>query len=350
MKRRIAIGLLIGAAALTLALWGVPLGDLGRALADADVRWLLPAGAVFLCQQVLRSWRQLILLRAVQPRLRFRSSLMVLCVSFFFINTLPARLGEVVRPTLLWEREDVPVGGGFALVFLERVIDLSATICMVVAVAWWVPVHGAALQIGGRSLDWVALGRTAATTALPVLLGGLVAVLVGGRALVGAVERRALVGPAWWRRLVGVGLRFAWGFVEGLEALRSPRRLAGVLVITAATWSMSGLIYVFAARAFELQSIVGYGQSIGVMAITMLGTVIPSAPGFAGTYEAFFRGGLALFGASGPGLDARAVAMALTVHWWIYGVQSCTAIYFLVVDRIDPRAVWEKAVAGWRAA
>ena len=45
---------------------------------------------------------------------------------------------------------------------------------------------------------------------------------------------------------------------------------------------------------------------------TMLGTALPGAPGFAGTYEAFFRGALALYGVSGPGYDASAVAFAFS--------------------------------------
>jgi uncharacterized membrane protein YbhN (UPF0104 family) len=94
-------------------------------------------------------------------------------------------------------------------------------------------------------------------------------------------------------------------------------------------------MYLPLARAFGVGHLIGYGEGIGILCVTMLGMIVPSAPGFAGTYEAFFRAALALFGVSGEGLDGVAVAMALTFHWWQYGVQSCTALYFLAVDRID---------------
>jgi uncharacterized membrane protein YbhN (UPF0104 family) len=97
LRHRLIVGLLIGALALLLALWGVPLGELGAALGRARVAWLLPVAALFFVQQLLRSARQALLLHgatgAAYP-LSLRQSLSVLCVSFLFINTLPARIAR----------------------------------------------------------------------------------------------------------------------------------------------------------------------------------------------------------------------------------------------------------------
>ena len=100
-------------------------------------------------------------------------------------------------------------------------------------------------------------------------------------------------------------------------------------------------MYPALARAFGIEQAIGFGEGVGVLSITMLGMAVPAAPGFAGTYEAFVRGGLALFGVAGNdgsvNLDAIAVAYALTMHWWIFVVQASTAVFFLMVDRIDVR-------------
>ena len=74
--------------------------------------------------------------------------------------------------------------------------------------------------------------------------------------------------------------------------------------------------------------------------------------GFA--YEAAVRAGLALYGLvgsapvspGGPTLDATAVAYALVMHWWMNLVQSVTAIYFLIVDRIRPLDVIRRVFGG----
>jgi uncharacterized membrane protein YbhN (UPF0104 family) len=340
-SKQIALGLVMGGLALGLALWGVPLAEVGEALAQAELLWLLPPALMFLVQQALRAWRQALIVQARHPDHSFRTSLSVLCISFLFINTLPARLGEVVRPLLLLERDGIPMGTGFAAVFLERAIDLCAMLVMIALVAWMVPVPSHTLVVQGTEIDWVRLGRVAAGTAMPVLLGGLLVVVLGGRPLLRrlrAVESRL---PASLSRVSGLVLGFGESFVDGLDAVRQPWRLAGILGLTTATWALTGLMYPALARAFGIEGFIGFGEGVGVLSITMLGMAVPAAPGFAGTYEAFVRGGLALFGVAGGdggvNLDAIAVAFALTMHWWIFVVQASTAVFFLAVDRIDVR-------------
>ncbi len=353
MRRRVLLGLLIGGLALGLALWGVPLRDLGAALGRAELAWLIPVALLFFCQQLLRALRQGLLLHGAVGEdrgLPLRQSLSVLCVSFLFINTLPARLGEVVRPTLLWERHGVPLGRGVAMVLVERALDLASAIGMLALVALFVPTPSRTLSIQGYAVDWVELGRAAATVVLPAMLAALLLLLVGGRALVRWASPRLPSWPAWSRRPARLLLGFAGSFADGITAVRAPARIAAVLGLTAATWSLSGFMFVCSAHAFHAADAIGYGQGVGLLSITMLGTAVPSAPGFAGTYEAFLRGGLALFGVSGGDRDADAVAFALVHHWWVYGVQACTAIFFLAVDRIDPGALWAKATARWREA
>ena len=340
------LGLTIGGAALALALWGVPLDEVGAALAQAEPRWLLAMAAVFLLQQALRAWRQLLLLRTVAPQLRYRTSLSVLCISFFFINTLPARLGEAVRPLLLYERDRVPVGAGIALVFVERVVDLLSVFVMLALVAFFVDVPNARVDLGGTEVDFLALGRNLATWALPAIVLGTAALVMAGPRLLEAARPLARL-PGLPGRLAGLALGLGGGFVAGLSALRSPVLLVQVVLLTAVTWGMSATMYPLLARAFGLGEIIDLGAGLAILSITMLGMIVPSAPGFAGTFEAFFRAALALFGVAGEGaapgsdlsLDAVAVAFALTFHWWQYGVQAATAVWFLAVDRIDVRGL-----------
>lgn len=340
--KQVGLGLLIGVVALSLALWGVDLAEVGQAFAAADLPWLIPVALIFVVQEGVRAWRQAILVRAVVPTHTFRSSLSIFCVSTLLINALPARIGEVSRPLLLLERDDVPLGAGVAMVFVERAFDLCAMFAMIAGVAWLVPVASQELVVGGTAIDWVDLGRRTASIAVPVVLVLLVVILVGGAPVLARLRRlRQRLGPRLGRPL-DLALRLGDGFVAGVSALRSPTRLAGVAALTFVAWFLTGWSFAFLARAFGIGSIIGFGEGIGVLAITMLGMIVPSAPGFVGTYEAFCRGGLALFGVAGstgagPSLDAVAVAYALTMHWYIFGVQAILSLGFLMVDRIDLR-------------
>ena len=98
-------------------------------------------------------------------------------------------------------------------------------------------------------------------------------------------------------------------------------------------------MYVLAAWAFGLSDIIGYIEGIGILAFTMFGMAAPSAPGFAGTYEAAFVTGLDIFGSA----DAtRNIAFALCFHWWIYLVQSSSALFFLSRDNTSVWELWSK--------
>ncbi len=341
--RPITLGLLLGGAFLALALWGVPLREVAAAMAQAQLIWLVVPAALFLVQQTLRAWRQALILQGSHPAHRFRTSLSVLCISFMLINLLPARLGEVTRPLLLLEKEEIPMGAGFAMVVVERILDLASMFVMIALVAWLVPVPSHILTVQGVQIDWVGLGRVAAGTAGPALLLALLAVLFLGEPLLRRGEARLPgLGPLG-RRIAVPLLRFGHSFVVAMAAVRAPRRMLPILGITVLTWTVSGLMYPALAQAFGIGAFIGFGEGVGVLSITMLGMAVPAAPGFAGTYEAFVRGALALFGVAGasplqpggPSADAVAVAFALTMHWWINLVQACTGLFFVAVDRVD---------------
>lgn len=352
--RTIALGVLCGAGLLALALWGVPLREVGTTMLAADPGWLAVTATLFLLQQTLRAWRQALLLQAAAPHHTFRTSLSVLCVGFLLINTLPARLGELARPLLLLEKDDIPMGQGFAMVFVERALDLMSMFVMIAGVAWLVPVPSQTLTVQGLDIDWVQLGRVAAGTAVPLVLIALLAVLFAGRPLVDAAAARLDRYPRL-RAASRPVLHFARTFVDGTSALRDPARLAPVLALTVVTWALSGWMYPALARAYGIGGAIGFGEGVGVLSITMLGMAVPAAPGFAGTYEAFVRGALALFGVvgaapDGRSLDAVAVAFALTMHWWVYLVQASTAVFFIAADQVDLRRLLRRLAAELRGA
>ncbi len=355
--RSAAIGLVFGGVALGLALWGVPLADIGMALRDVNPTWLVIPACLFLFQQVVRSVRQMALLRSTHPDHTFRSSLSVLCVSFFFINVLPARTGEVVRPMLLLERDNIPLGAGFAMVFIERLLDLTAMCAMVGIAAVTLPDSaGEQLRLpgGGSALT---MGRWMAAVGMPLIAGVLITALFAGPKVVGGLmalwpDRGPATLRAVRRRVASVGL----GFGTALSAKRSAGTIGLVLATTLLTWGVTIAMYPALAMALGLSEFIGMREGIGILGFTMVGMAVPSAPGFAGTYEAFARLGLALYGVvgetrphgiDGPSLDGLALAFALTMHWGIHLVQSSTAAWFLAVDRLSPREIVRRA---WRGA
>ena len=337
--RTFALGLLLGALFLALALWGVPLVALGEALAQMRTAWLLPVALLVLVQYGLRAVRQRIMLDAIAPGLGVRDHFAIVTIGFFCVNVFPARLGEAVRPLLLTERAGVPLGTGFALVLVERVLDLIAILVCLLAALAWVDLPERTVEIAGRRMAAGDLARSAALLMLGPLLAALLGLALLGPAALRLGERAAgaladRVRAPLVHRTAGGLLRFARAFVEGLQALRSPGRLLAVAALTTALFLAMGAMMSALAHAFGLEDRIGFVPGLGVLAVTMLGIALPAPPGFAGVFEAAVRAGLALFGVRGEALAGSALAYALVVHWWPFLILGGLAAWFLWRDGV----------------
>lgn len=355
-RARTVLGLLLAAGLLALVFWGVPLSEVLLALRLARPEGLLAVALLFLLQQALRALRQKLVLDAAAPPLPYRSHLAVLCISFLAINSLPGRVGEVVRPLLLLERHGLPFGKGVAVVVVERALDLLATLAMLSLVLAALPDPPGMATLPASARLALDTSRQLALLALPALPLGFALLVFQGEGLLARLQPLAERGSARRRARLGRLLGFARAFLGGLRALREPGRLLLVLGLTALTWAGSVWMFPLMAWSFGFGPLVGYLEGLGLLVFSMLGGVVPAAPGGLGTYEAALRGGLLLYGVAGPGptpaggssLDAAAIAFALTLHWWIYLVQAASAVYFLLRDRVDPRALLARARAALR--
>jgi uncharacterized protein (TIRG00374 family) len=335
--RSLVVGLAVGAIFLALALWGVPLDQVGAAITRMDPIWLVAGSLLWAAQYLLRALRQLVMVRPLAPATTFRTQLAITLIGFFCVNTFPARLGEVARPYLLLERDGVPFGAGLGLVFVERIIDSVGLLLALLVVLFFVPVPPRAIEIAGNSVSLVDLARGLGMIALPPLVLGVLGLaafgsqaLAIGERVVGALEARA----ARLGRVARVLLGFAANFVDGLASLREPRRLAAIAGLTVVNFGAMAALTWACARAFHFEQWIGPGEALGVLCITMLGIALPAPPGFAGVFEAAVRAALAVFGVAGEALAAPALAFALVFHFGPYLLLAFWAGWFLWRDGI----------------
>jgi uncharacterized membrane protein YbhN (UPF0104 family) len=330
MIRSLALGLVVGAVFLALALWGVPLGQVGSAVWHMSPLWVAATALGWVVQYLLRAWRQVLLVRGLAPATTYRRQLSITVVGFFCINTFPARLGEVARPFLLYERDGVPVGAGLALFFLERIIDLVALLVALLIVVFAIQVPDRAIEIFGRTIPLVDLVRGSAVAVLGPVVASVLGLALFGRPAV-ALGERVLAAVERIGRLV---LDFAGSFVGGIASLRDPRRLVGIALLTAVLFVLMGAMTWTMGRAFSFGQWIGYREAVGVLGITMLGIALPAPPGFAGVFEASVRAALAVFGVRGEELAAPALGYALVFHWGPYLLLTLWAGWFLWRDGI----------------
>ncbi|HUR84632.1 MAG TPA: lysylphosphatidylglycerol synthase transmembrane domain-containing protein [Solirubrobacteraceae bacterium] len=289
----VAAGVVVTAASLVLAVRGVALDDAREALADSDLRWLLPASAVLgfaLWLRVVRWW----VLFEPSSRPPLRAVGHAAFVGYFFNNILPARAGEAARIIALHAKAGTPRAETIGTVVIERVFDLLALLVLLFASYPLLP-----------EISWL---KAAALFGVAVVLvaGTLVSVLV--RYEERAVRR--LLSPL--RRLPGadVGERVEFAAVNatrGLLALRDPRVALRGMALTIASWAALGVSFWILTLAFDLGLPLVAGMLV-VVAIN-LSLVLPSSPAALGVFEAATVVALRAFDV--PQADALSYALVL---------------------------------------
>lgn len=309
---QILLGILLGFVAFAWSLYGIPLSELWHDISQAKWQWLLLVAVLFMIQQLLRAARQMLIIQAQYPEHTFAKSFAILCIGFFFINTLPARIGEAVRPILL-KRDGIPLGNGIALIFTERTIDLCAALIMFAATL-------GQLNIEALNNPIIQKAQHLVLFLLPALILLLTSFIFLGQHI------RPHINKWLSRSFLSRFLPFMNDFIDAMNRLDT-KRLAAVLTLTVLTWGLTGWMTVAGLAAFDLHEGRGFLDGISILAFTMLGMAAPSAPGFAGAYEA-----AVILGCISIGMNnvVRITAFAITFHWWVHLVQSLSALAYSV--------------------
>lgn len=301
MSRRVAarglLGIAISVAAGYVLIRSVDIGAAFDVLRQANLAFVALMAVTCFLDVAARAarWRSLLLPIAV---VRYLRVLGYTFVGYLANNVLPARLGELVRSHALGEGEGLSRTTVLGTVVVERIVD---TVIVVGLAALAVLVLG----VGGIVSTAVVLGA--------VFVGVLVVVLllsVVSHRLPGADRATAFIERV--PRLLDLARRLR----DGLAVVSRPRALAGAIGFSAVAWTFSILTFVLggAALGLGITPLQGALLTSGVA----LATIVPSGPGYLGTFELTAVGIASQFGVD---RDA-AFAMALLVHAMILLVTS----------------------------
>ncbi len=297
MLRRPGLALLaalLGLALLALAARNLDAAAVARALAAARLWPWLPLGlASYALGHRLRGQRLRRLLRH-EVNLGAHGATNVVVVGYASNNLLPLRLGELVRAWMLMERSGLPIAQTLTLTLVERLLDALVLLALFGAAAAALPPGpGLAAAVPLASGVLAALGAALALGAWapgPVL------------ALTSRIANR--LAPAAHDAVT----RHVHAALGALEALRHGRGLAAVLGWSLLAWTAEAGLYLALLPAF------GLGpdplHALFAMTGTNLGLLLPSTPGFVGTFHYFCSQALGAIGAP----RETAFAYAVLVH------------------------------------
>ena len=257
---------LSGVCLVLLARTGITREGIASSLEHGNAAVLIPAVALYFVGLFVRSVRWGLLLpgRMLSSWLLFRT----LVIGFMVNDLLPLRLGEVARMMLLARKASTPIGVSFASIVVERVMDGLALIALL----------GLGMALLGRA-DWLVQMTVAAGFFLGLTIVLLAAALAPApaRSLV-----RLLTNPLPTR--FGDPLRrLVDGTLDGLKPITNPMIAIGVLGLSLLAWCIEAAMYVVIMAGYNVPNPLAAGP-FGA-AVANLATLIPSSPGYVGTFD-----------------------------------------------------------------
>ena len=251
-----------------------------------------------------------------------------IAIGFAANNTLPFRLGEVLRVGAIARLAPVSFARALSSLVVERLLDalmlvglLSLSLVMV-NLPETIRVKGTPLEV------W--------TTRLGIL-GGLalaVGVVIALRPGL-AVRLAAACTPRG--RIREVVTTLAERVVAGLAALRDPRRAIPTVLWTLVIWLVNAAAFWVAFAAFNID--VGFAGAMLLQGILVLGIALPQAPGFVGVFEGAIVFTLSLFGVERD----VALAYAIAYHVTTFVPITLFGAWSLVTTGLSVRSAREAA-------
>ena len=296
---RTGIGILISAVFIYLAFRKVDFGLMLHSFRSANYWYLVPIFFILFAGFYLRALRWRYFLDPIM-RLDTGSLFTALMVGYAVNVVMPAHLGEVVRAHLLSRKRPVSMGCAFATIVVERIIDVFS---LLILLAFSMTIH--------PFPRWVVASGY-------VMLGGAV-FLFATLCVSRRYEQKALkalrlimkpLPPRFSERIeLWVSL-----FLGGIVPLKQGVDYFLVGVLSVAIWACYGLtfhLFLYAFDFVEAYKLVWY-VALVLLVITTISIVVPSSPGYVGTFHYLCQLSLGLFGVpAAPALSYATVAHAV---------------------------------------
>jgi uncharacterized protein (TIRG00374 family) len=261
------VGLVVSGVLGILLIRVVDVSSVMKAIAGADRATVAAAIAMYILSIWVRSlvWGRL-LPSSVPAVTLFRITAIGVAVNY----VTPLRMGEIARTYLLARWCNVAYGMTIVSLVSERVLDGVALSLLLLVALLFIPAPAYVLGLG------IAVGA-----AFAVLVGTLVfaakrtdsASAAGGRLMHYAPD--ALRAPL---------TRLGSSLASGLEPLRNWRRLPALLALAVLGWLCQFSVFYLLTRAIGIPASLPVSVIAG--SVSILSTMLPSGPGFVGTFDA----------------------------------------------------------------
>jgi uncharacterized protein (TIRG00374 family) len=285
---------LLGLALLVAWVLLVDLGEVSKTLSQARWVYVLLAAGIGLTSSLIRSQRWRLVLRPI-ARVPVLDLFLIVMASSLVNFVIPLRTGEIARSLLLKQRHRVPMSASLPTIAVDRSFDLLAVLV--------VGTIGALSGIGlGGRLSSVLL---AGGLLLLIFVVFVVLAILSGERLLTLADRLLSTRLASHLRARLLGI--IEGLLAGFTAVgRQPKGLLQMIALSFLCAALDGTLFYCLLQS--LGAHVPYAIVLTGFALFTLTFLVPGAPGYVGSMEAF---GSLVFSALGIGVELAASAVIL---------------------------------------
>ena len=292
-KVNIIIGITISIIFLVLAFYQVRIADIINSIKEASLAYLLAVLFFVLFSAYLRALRWyyfLLPLKKIDTQSLFSS----LMIGYGANVILPAHLGEIVRAFVLGRKKKFPVSSILATVLVERVIDVLTFLFLLIFL----------LLIYDFPI-WVKEGALVLFVLSLILIIIIIFVRVRTSATLNLINIILKPAPAKIREKIN---RLIETFAAGFTGLKKKSHYLITFLLSIAIWLGYIFGFAFGLKAFHFH--LPWVAPVVLMVITTISIVVPSSPGYIGTYHWLCQLSLGFFGVH----KSEALGFALVLH------------------------------------
>ncbi len=285
-----------------------------------DAKYLLLAILVHYSGFVLRGWRWQKLLSGMGHRLKYSYTTTLLVSGWFVSALLPARLGDVLRATLLKRDHQIPLAEGFASIATERALDIFAILLLALLAATW--------ALAGRTPAWVwqSIGGGAILFVLVVVI------------LLASPQLERFFAKLFHWSIYQKIVRFGFELLANVRKLgKNPRLLWAVLGQSFYIWACDVFLMYFVLLSVGVIAPISLAAFVGMT--VDLAASVPIIPGALGQVEGTALGVLSLFQIS-PEKSTMTILLNRFISYWTFIIVSGAVAYFFGFSKAFKNNEW----------
>lgn len=289
---------------------------LKKALREANYWFVIPTVILTLLMYAVRAlrWRGLLSHIKSIPTMNLLS---ITCISFMVNNILPARVGDVLRPFMLYKKENIKFSTSVATVIVERIFDMLGLIIFTVVVIALIPhpsatSHNPLLQVSENQVNTIkesiipSLKKwTEVFAAVGVFtIVTLFLVVIKPDFFKKILSRLCFFLP---HKLKDKIFGFYESFVHGLKILENKTQTVWIFAYSLLIWTIGGVEIYLLSFSFHLH-LPFVGACLAAVCLA-LAIALPQAPGYIGVFHIAVLKSLDIFGIHTPAAQSYAIVL-----------------------------------------